>query len=132
MFGLEQHWATKQETVSISGLERTLIDGIKSPGYCGGILEVAKGLWIRRQDVDISLLTRYGQRLKVRAVLQRLGFLLETYKLGDRKELDILQRSLTNTYVLLDPALPAEGRYLRRWRLRLNVTPEELRAVVRT
>jgi len=132
MFGLVQHWATKQETVSISGLERTLIDGLKSPGYCGGILEVAKGLWIRRQDVDISLMIRYGQRLKVGAVLQRLGFLLETYEVGDRKELNILQKALTDTYVLLDPTLPAEGRYLRRWRLRLNVTPEELHAVVRT
>lgn len=132
MFGLVQHWVTKQETVSVSGLERTLIDGLKSPGYCGGILEVAKGLWIRRQDVDISLLIRYGQRLKVRAVLQRLGFLLETYGLGDRKNLGCLQRALTNTYILLDPTLPAEGHYRRRWRLRLNVTPEELRAVVRT
>lgn len=132
MFGLVQHWVTKQETVSISGLERTLIDGLKSPGYCGGILEVAKGLWIRRQDVDISLLIRYGQRLKVRAVLQRLGFLLETYGLGVRKDLDILKRSLTDTYVPLDPTLPAEGCYLRRWRLRLNVTAEELRAVVGT
>lgn len=132
MFGLVQHWATKHETVSISGLERTLIDGLKSPGYCGGILEVAKGLWIRRQDVNISLLIRYGQRLKVRAILQRLGFLLETYELGDRNDLGFLQRLLTNTYVLLDPTLPAEGHYLRRWRLRLNVTPEELRAVVRT
>ena len=82
--------------------------------------------------MDISLMIRYGQRLKVRAILQRLGFLLETYEVGDRKELNILQKALTDTYVLLDPTLPAEGRYLRRWRLRLNVTPEELHAVVRT
>ena len=132
MFGLVQHWVTKQETVSISGLERTLIDGLKSPGYCGGILEVAKGLWIRRQDVDVALLIRYGQRLKVRAILQRLGFILETYEMGGHKDVNALRRTLTNTYVLLDPTLPAEGRYLRRWRIRLNVTPEELLAVVRT
>ena len=132
MFGLIEHWASKQETVLISSLERTLIDGLKSPGYCGGILEVAKGLWIRRQDVNIPLLIRYGQKLKVGAVLQRLGFLLQTYELGDRKEQDILQKTLTDTYVLLDPTLPAEGHYLRRWRLRLNVTPEEMLAVVRT
>lgn len=132
MFGLVQHWVTKQETVSVSGLERTLIDGLKSPAYCGGIPEVAKGLWIRRQDVDVSLLIRYGQRLKVRAVLQRLGFLLETYELGDHKNLNTLQKALTPTYVLLDPTLPSEGHYLRRWRLRLNVTREELRAVVGT
>jgi predicted transcriptional regulator of viral defense system len=34
---------------------------------------------------------------------------------------------LTATYHLLDPVLPAEGKFLSRWRLRLNVSPEEIR-----
>jgi predicted transcriptional regulator of viral defense system len=46
--------------------------------------------------------------------------------------LDRLRNGLTSTYVRLDPVLPAEGKRLRRWRLQLNVDPEELRAVVRT
>ncbi|HOD29753.1 MAG TPA: hypothetical protein PKH03_11120 [Syntrophales bacterium] len=33
----------------------------------------------------------------------------------------------TNTGVRQDPLLPAEGKFLHRWRLQLNVTPEELR-----
>ncbi len=32
-------------------------------------------------------------------------------------------------YHVLDPGLNAEGRFLARWRLRLNVDPDELRAV---
>ena len=36
---------------------------------------------------------------------------------------------LTATYQRLDPLLPAEGTFLSRWRLQLNVTPEELDAV---
>jgi predicted transcriptional regulator of viral defense system len=47
-------------------------------------------------------------------------------------DLGRLRNGLTATYVRLDPALPAEGKRLRRWRLQLNVDPEELRAVVRT
>ena len=36
---------------------------------------------------------------------------------------------LTATYQRLDPLLPAEGAFLSRWRLQLNVTPEELDTV---
>jgi predicted transcriptional regulator of viral defense system len=36
---------------------------------------------------------------------------------------------LTATYHLLDPGLSAAGRRLSRWRLRLNVDPDELDAV---
>jgi predicted transcriptional regulator of viral defense system len=36
---------------------------------------------------------------------------------------------LTATYQRLDPLLPAEGVFLSRWRLQLNVTPEELDTV---
>jgi predicted transcriptional regulator of viral defense system len=68
----------------------------------------------------------------VGAVLRRLGFLLEIYDLGTPKERESLRRKLTTTYVCLDPVLPAEGRYLRRWRLQLNVTSEELQAVGKT
>lgn len=132
LFGLEDHWATPHETVRVSDLERTILDGLKQPEHCGGLTEVAKGLWMRRQDVRADRLVRYAKRIGVGAVVRRLGFLLETYELAAAPELDRLRSSLTETYVRLDPILPAEGKRLRRWRLQLNVDPEELRAVVGT
>jgi len=132
LFGLTEHWATKQDHVRVSDPERTIIDGLKQPEHCGGLTEVAKGLWMRRQDLKIDRLLGYAKRLRVGAVLRRLGFLLETYELANAPDLDRLRRALTATYVRLDPALPAEGKRLRRWRLQLNVDPDELRAVVRT
>ena len=47
----------------------------------------------------------------------------------DRK---ILLDHLTDTYVRLDPVLPAEGKFCRKWRLHLNVSPDELLTVGRT
>jgi predicted transcriptional regulator of viral defense system len=132
LFGLTEHWATKQEKVRVSDPERTIIDGLKQPEHCGGLTEVAKGLWIRRQDMNVNLLLRYSKRLGVGAVIRRLGFLLEIYEIASEGELDRLRSTLTETYVRLDPVLPAEGRRLRRWRLQLNVDPDELRAVVRS
>ncbi len=81
------------------------------------------------------------------AVAQRLGFLLETYdleirsgaasssrshELGTSKQRESLLRMVTRAYVRLDPVLPATGKFLRRWRLQLNIPTEELHATVQT
>lgn len=131
LFGLTEHWVTKQEEVRVSDLERTVIDGLKQPEHCGGLTEVAKGLWMRRQDMNVDRLLQYARRIGVGAVVRRLGFLLETYEMAAAPVLDPLRKGLTSTYVRLDPVLPPEGKRLRRWRLQLNIDPEELRTVVR-
>ena len=131
-FGVTEHWVNKHERVSVSDLERTVLDGLKQPEYCGGVTEVAKGLWIRRQDINPRKLVDDALRLNVGAVIRRLGFLMELYGIDPPEQVDRLRKNLTDTYVLLDPVLPAEGKFQKRWRLRLNVTPEELQAVTRT
>jgi predicted transcriptional regulator of viral defense system len=128
-FGTTRHWVTKQESVEISDAERTVIDGLHHPEYCGGITEVAKGLWMRRQDMKTTTLVEYALRLKVGAVIRRLGFLLDLYHIGSEQDLNPLQKALTATYAALDPILPKDGKHLARWRLLLNISPEELEAV---
>ena len=48
------------------------------------------------------------------------------------REIETLRQKLTPSYTILDPMLPEEGKFMARWRLRLNVSPEEIKAVVRT
>jgi predicted transcriptional regulator of viral defense system len=132
IFGIEEQWATKQEKVRVSDIDRTIIDGLKQPEYCGGITEVAKGLWMQRDKVSPERLVEYAIRLNIGAVIRRLGYLLELYELGTDKTAKALTNRLTNTYVPLDPVLPSQGKHLHRWRLRLNVEPEEILSVVRT
>jgi len=131
-FGISDYWVTKQEKVKVSNLERTIIDGLKQPEYCGGLTEVAKGLWMRHQDVNVNRLISYAIKIGVGAVIRRLGFLLELYKIGTSEDWEILSLHLTENYVRLDPLLPPEGKFLRKWGLQLNVSPEELLSVVRT
>jgi len=128
-FGVVKHWATKQETIDISDLERTIIDGLRQPEYCGGVTEVAKGLWMRRKEVHVAKLVDYALRLRVGAVSRRLGYLLELYAIAPEIELARLRASLTATYAPLDPTLPKEGPHLKRWRLQLNITAQELETV---
>jgi predicted transcriptional regulator of viral defense system len=128
-FADTKHWVTKQESVAISDLERTLLDGLRHPAYCGGITDVAKGLWMRRADMHVAKLIEYANRLHVGSVYRRLGYLLELFGIATESELHPLRNVLTATYVPLDPSLPNEGSYIARWRLRLNVPAEELLAV---
>jgi predicted transcriptional regulator of viral defense system len=132
VFGTIRHWATKQESVDVSDLERTILDGLRHPEYCGGVTEVAKGFWMRRQDIQPARLVDYALRLSVGAVIRRLGYLLEFYGAAPDAELSRLRKALTATYVPLDPMLPKEGPHFARWRLQLNVPPEELDAVRNT
>lgn len=129
VFGTMKHWITKQEPVEISDLERTVLDGLRQPEYCGGISDVAKGLWIRRTDIRVPTLLEYAARFKLGSVHRRLGYLLELFGLATGQQLDSFRKSLTATYVPLDPLLPREGPHIARWRLQLNISAEELQAV---
>lgn len=131
-FGTTEHWVDKQEKVAVSDLERTVIDGLKQPGHCGGVTEVAKGLWMRRSSLRSEKLVDYALRLGVGAVIRRLGYLIEAYGIGGSEDLARLREQLTATYSLLDPVLPPEGKFLARWRLRLNVDPQEIQTIVAT
>ena len=132
LFGVSDHWVTKIERVRVSDPERTVVDGLKQSAYCGGFTEVAKGFWMRRDDLDPRRLVDYALRLDIGAVVRRLGFLLETFEVNAPREIQRLREHLTATYAILDPLLPDEGRFLARWRLRLNVDREEISSVVRT
>jgi predicted transcriptional regulator of viral defense system len=128
-FGTTKHWVTKQESVDISDLERTVLEGLRHPEYCGGITDVAKGLWMRHADVSVPKLLEYVRRLRVGSVSRRLGYLLELFGIANEAELQSLRTSLTATYIPLDPSVPREGSHLAKWRLQLNIPAEELLAV---
>lgn len=131
-WGFDDYWASKQEKVKVSNLEKTIIDGLKEPQYCGGITEVAKGLWLRHQDIQMNRLVEYAVRMDMGAVIRRLGYLMELYSIGTQENLDFLKSRLTESYMKLDPHLSSEREYLKKWKLQINVTPEELLSVIRT
>lgn len=129
LFGISDLWITSDQAVKVSDAERTIIDCLSLPQYAGGVGEVAKGLWMKRDALDVARLIDYALRLDVGAVIRRLGYLLDLYGMADRQRLEALRIRLTQTYQRLDPTLPDEGPMLARWRIRLNVDPDELAAV---
>ncbi len=131
-FGLTQVWVTKQQTVTVSDKERTLLDALRQPQYAGGIPEVAKALWISRDGVKIPRLLDFVQHFSSGALRRRLGFLLELYQMASAAQLEPLRSKLTSTYDRLDPTLPKSGSFHSRWRLQLNVGIDELQAIPHT
>jgi predicted transcriptional regulator of viral defense system len=128
-FGITQFWVTKEQSVAISDPERTIIDGLRHPVYVGGITEIAKALWMRRDKLNVGHLVDYAIRLDIGAVIRRLGYLLELYGLAAGTMTEPLHRRVSASYQRLDPLFPAEGPFQARWRLQLNVAAEELDAV---
>ncbi len=131
-FGFKKYWVDKSEFILVSDQERTIIDGLKLPEYCGGITEVAKGLWIKRKELNVEKLIEYAEKIDSGVIYRRLGYLLEIYKMATEQELMKLKKHLTDSYLILDPTQIDEGKFLAKWRLRLNISEAELLSIVRT
>ena len=87
---------------------------------------------MRQQDIDVKKLVEYALMVDIGAIYRRLGYLLELFETEETEQLELLRKKLTAAYVLLDPMLPAEGKFIARWRLRLNVSPEGIKTIIRT
>jgi len=131
-FGLTQVWVTKQQSVMVSDKERTILDALRQPQYAGGIPEVAKALWMIRENIKIPQLLNYVLRFSSGALRRRLGFLLELYAMASSDQLELLRSKLSSTYDRLDPTLPKSGSFQARWRLQLNIGIDELEAIPHT
>ena len=127
IFGARTVWRGRTR-VSVSDPSRTVVDVLSDPSLGGGIRHVGDvlGTYFESEYLDEDMLVGYADRLGNRTVFKRLGYLAETLGVGSPTFVKRCQDSMSSGTSLLDPSLPAEGRYLRRWNLRVNanVSPE--------
>ena len=83
-WGLTTHWATKQEQVQVSDLERTILDGLDRPDISGGMIDVVRGIWAKQKEIDWVKLAADAKKFKTKAAAKRLGFIIETLKMYDK------------------------------------------------
>lgn len=95
---------TNKTKFNISTKEKTIVDGLMHPEYCGGIPEVTKAMWNVRKDVNWKEVLEMAKKLKVDVVLRRLGYLLYLLQI----EYDISESIIKNLkpyrYHYLDPS----------------------------
>jgi len=116
-FGIERMWIGEFQ-VGVTDREKTIVDCLDKPEYCGGVIEVAKAL---KNDVDLHTLSEYAVRIKNSGVVRRLGYLCDFLGL----QINLPEIKVRN-YLLLDPTMPKRGETNSKWRLIANIDIGEL------
>lgn len=117
-FGTVKEWIDAMP-FSVTDREKTIIDGLDLPQYVGGVEEIAKALTSTWAQLDESKLRKYAVKIGNSAVAKRLGFLMESLGLGDVEKLRKAV-TLASGFSPLDPTMPRQGKFNRRWGLLIN------------
>lgn len=117
-FGIRKEWIGESQ-VSITDKEKTIVDCLDKPQYCGGVVAVAKVL--KDKELDKEKLSEYAQCIGNSGVVRRLGYLC------DRSGVDIdLPEIKTRNYLLLDPTMSEKGSKNAKWKLAINLDEKML------
>ena len=117
-FGIKKTWIEETQ-INITDKEKTIVDCLDKPQYCGGIVEVAKAL--KNGNFDKNKLITYVKEFGNSGVIRRLGYLC------DLLQIDIsLPRIDTRSYLFLDPTMPHKGSKSAKWRLIVNLDEKVL------
>ena len=130
-FGAKKLWIDSFNKVLCSDLEKTIIDCLFRPDYAGGIVEVAKAIYVSKDKISYNQLFDYAIKFNSQAVIKRLGFLLESLEINT-EIIEKLQEKKTNSYVLLDTELPKQGKRLSRWGIQQNLELETVKSSIFT
>ena len=117
-FGAERVWVGDAR-VSITDLERTLLDGLSMPRYCGDFAEVLHAFGVAMNRVNTERITEYAIRLGV-TTAKRLGWVLETQGVEESR-LSTLASLPAKGYRKLDPTGPRRGPCNSRWMIQENL-----------
>ncbi len=130
-FGAKKIWIDSFHKVLCSDLEKTFIDCLFKPDYAGGIVEIAKAIYISKDKIKYNTLLDYASRFGSQAVIKRLGFLLELLEI-QTNIINELQKLKTTSYIVLDTELPKKGKYIKRWSVLQNLETETIKSAIYT
>jgi len=123
VWGVEQ-MKYRNVSISISDLHRTILDCLERPDLCGGIVEVVQVISaaVDHPKFDQVMLAKQARMFGNKAVVQRLGFILErTRRRTIAKSLLLLEKIKSDFTYPLDPHLGKEGRLSEKWQILDNV-----------
>jgi len=117
-FGIRKEWIENTQ-INITDREKTIIDCLDKPQYCGGVIEIAKAL--KNNEFDKERLINYAKNIGNSGVMRRLGYL------SDFLGTDInVPKINTRNYLYLDPTMPREGFKNAKYKLIINLNLDNL------
>jgi predicted transcriptional regulator of viral defense system len=122
MFGLVNVWRA-QSQVKVSDPARTIVDLLDEPALGGGMRHIADVLrnYFEGTSRNEDQLADYATKIGNRAVLKRLGYLMEVMGISSAKLSELCAHHISAGISLLDPSGNRTGPILKRWGLRVNV-----------
>ena len=118
-FGEQTAWCGDGK-FTVTDLERTLLEGLSHPQYCGGFQEVVYAYREYFNRANLNKIIDYAGRLDL-ATSRRLGWILDRILAVDSDQIyRLVQKKGNPGYRLLDPTRPDTGAYDLKWKIRLN------------
>lgn len=115
-------------SILVSDPEKTIIDALDRPEFCGGIEEVAKALFNANKELNWKKVLEYAKKNGNGAVIKKLGFLIELMEINIPEEIiKELHSGLTEGFATLFSAIKeknnsnkSNGKYNYKWRILIN------------
>lgn len=117
-FGTDRMWISGAR-VRITDPERTLLDGLSMPQYCGDFAEVLHAFEVRGADLNHQRIVEYALKLGA-STAKRVGWVLEHQGVEPSK-LERLATLPIKGYRKLDPTGPRKGPFNTRWMIQENL-----------
>jgi predicted transcriptional regulator of viral defense system len=105
--------------VTVTDPERTLLDGLSMPQYCGDFAEILHAFEVRGQRLNLERIISYALKLNT-STAKRLGWVLDQQRV-DPDRLKPLEALPIKGYRKLDPTGPRSGPYNRCWMIQENL-----------
>jgi len=130
-FGARKIWIDNFNKVLCSDLEKTIVDCLFKPEYAGGLVEIAKAIYLSKDTIRFDTLLEYIKRFDSQAVIKRTGFLLETMDISNNIT-GKLHKLKTTSYVIADTELPKRGKRISRWSIQQNIDTDTIISSIST
>ncbi len=130
-FGYKRIWIDNFNKVYCSDLEKTIVDSLYKPNYAGGIVEIAKAIFMAKDKIKYETLLKYALEFDAQVVIKRLGYLLELLKIKNPIIGTLLEKR-SNSIALLDTEAPKNGKIDSRWNIQKSVDIETIKSSLLT
>ncbi|MFA7493872.1 MAG: hypothetical protein WCZ43_10205 [Proteiniphilum sp.] len=130
-FGAKKIWVDNYDKVLCSDLEKTIVDCLFKPNYSGGIVEIAKAIYISREQINYKKLLEYVIKFGSQAVIKRIGFILELLQI-ENSIIQDLHKIKTKSVQILDTELPKSGKITSKWSILQNIDTDTIRNAIYT
>lgn len=114
---------------AMTDVEKTIVDCFDLPQYSGGYAELIRAF--NQAELNPKKLISYCKAIANKSATKRMGLLAEMLKQNELKSfIDFAKKEVNPKYNLFDPVGQQEGEFVNIWRVRMNISKEQIMNIV--